>query len=88
MDLVDCYDWNKWQPATIISKGDLSRYGLSLKKYTVGFRVYPDFHEENFPDYEDYFEDKRLKNTSELAYIGLKTNYDVDIYSNSIKIKK
>ena len=58
-DVVDCYDRQKWFPATVCEVIDYENSYGTYKEYKIGFRLYP----EKFLENKDYNYDTFLANT-------------------------
>ena len=58
-DVVDCYDRQKWFPATVCEVVDYDNNYGTYKEYKIGFRLYP----EKFLENKDYNYDTFLANT-------------------------
>ena len=58
-DVVDCYDRQKWFPATVCEVVDYDNNYGTYKEYKIGFRLYP----EKFLENKDYNYDTFLVNT-------------------------
>ena len=98
-DVIDCFDRNKWYPATIMNVIDEEINGYKKVKYKIGFRLYTE-HFKNLEDENDTFEKHldiwRMGGYSETPdtdnenekFFGDKENYDEIIVHYSKRIQK
>jgi hypothetical protein len=101
-DVIDCFDRNKWYPATILEViEEEENNGYKKIKYKIGFRLYPD-HFKNLEDENDTYDkhtdiwkneynsdDAQIKtdNNGE-KYVGDMDNCNEDIIFHSKRIQK
>jgi len=101
-DVIDCFDRNKWYPATILDViEEEENNGYKKIKYKIGFRLYPD-HFKNLEDENDTYDkhtdiwkneynsdDAQIKtdNNGE-KYVGDMDNCNEDIIFHSKRIQK
>ena len=98
-DVVDCFDRNKWFPATITEVKEMENNGYKNNIYNVAFRLYPK-HFKNPEDENDTFDKhiglwKKSTNSEEEPkdkdgeeYIGDPDNYSEDLNFYSKRIQK
>ena len=95
-DLIDCFDRNKWYPATICDVIENEIHGEKKISYKVGFRIYVD-HFINKDDEKDTYDkhvifwgEKREieEDQDNEKFIGDKANFDEDIDCYSKRIQK
>ena len=99
-DVVDCFDRNKWYPATITEVKETENNGYKNNSYNVAFRLYPQ-HFKNPEDENDTYdkhidlwknaanaEDHKEKDKDDEEYIGDPDNYNEDINFYSKRIQK
>ena len=98
-DVVDCFDRNKWFPATITEVKEMENNGYKKNIYNVAFRLYPK-HFKNPEDENDTF-DKHIdlwknaansegesKDKDDEEYIGDPDNFSEDLNFYSKRIQK
>ena len=97
-DVIDCFDRNKWYPATILSVKEKEINGYKRIEYMVTFRLYTE-HFSNPNDetdtYENHIDIWKTYNRTEIntdeegeKYIGDGTNCDEKIIFYSKRIQK
>ena len=96
-DLIDCFDRNRWYPATICDvKEEILKNGYKKIVYKIGFRIYPKFfknkNDENdkYENYKCFWQNKELEldEKTKEEYYGDKDNYDENISFYSKRIQK
>ena len=98
-DVIDCFDRNKWYPATVLEVIEKEKNGYKKIKYKIAFRLYID-HFKNPENENDTYEKhidiwkgfgKAEINTDDdnkLRYIGDGTKCDEEIVFYSKRIQK
>ena len=96
-DLIDCFDRNKWFPATIMDVNEkILKNGSKTISYNVGFRLYPNFfkntNDENdkYENYKCFWQSHVLELDEKLKeqFYGDKDNFDEKISFYSKRIQK
>ena len=96
-DIIDCFDRNKWYPATVVAVDEKEVNGYKNVKYNIAFRLYID-HFKN-PDNENDTYDKHIdiwklngrddiKEEDDDKYVGDTSNINEDIIFYSKRIQK
>jgi len=97
-DVIDCFDRNKWYPATILSVKEKEINGYKRLKYKVSFRLYTEHFlnpNEETDTYENHIDIWKTYNRIDVnidedgeKYIGDGSNCDEDIIFYSKRIQK
>ena len=97
-DVIDCFDRNKWYPATILSVKEKEINGYKRIKYKITFRLYTEHFSNPYDEsdsYENHIDIWKTYNRVDIntdeegeKYVGDGSNCDEDIVFYSKRIQK